>query len=791
MIANWIRLFRWPLAAGLPVLVAAEVDFSHDIVPILKQHCAECHAGEEKKGGFSINTRQQLLAGSEYTDEVVIPGDSEASLLFELISTTERDIQMPPPKKGRMVPEKVAKIKAWIDEGLVWQEGFSFGESSYEPPLKPRTVELPPVVDGRENPIDRILDAYLAEQKIARPVPVGDAAFLRRLHLDVIGLPPSPEQLAEFLESSDPGKRASEITSILGNDIAYADHWLTFWNDLLRNDYTGPGFITKGRFRITKWLYAALLENKPFDEFTRELISPPSDDSSGFIKGITWRGDINSSQTVDVQFAQNISQVFLGINMKCASCHDSFIDRWKLDEAYGLAAIYAKAPLEIHRCDKPTGEMAAPAWIFPELGEIDPAAAQPERLKQLAALMTHPENGRFTRTIVNRLWHRLMGRGIVHPVDAMHTKPWSEDLLDFLAVDLAENGYDLKRTIALIASSQAYQSKAIVLAEDPGEAYVYAGPIAKRMTAEQFLDSIWTLTNTHPGKGDAEVYRVPGDGVDFEVAGKWIWRPHDSPPAAGEKQTFRKIINLTEKPQQATLVITCDNEYRAIINGKQVGHDQNWEQAEAIRVENHLKVGENTILIVGKNAGNSPNLAGLFAEIRSGSDVLAATDETWEWTNRIAGKEGEFSAEPQWAKSQIIANGPWPAATVRAPLNQVINGGAVPIRASLVKNDFLMRSLGRPHREQVVTTRPAELTTLQAIDLANGEILGGLIRRGAANLAGKPDLTNWLYRAALSREPSEAELSLTRQLLGENPDALAIEDLLWSVVMLPEFQMIR
>ena len=124
---------------------------------------------------------------------------------------------------------------------------------------------------------------------------------------------------------------------------------------------------------------------------------------------------------VEVQFAQSVAQSFLGINLKCASCHDSFIDRWKLDQAYGLAAVYATRPLEIARCDKPTGLMATAGWLFPELGKIDPQATQPERLKQLAALMTHPQNGRFQRTLANRLWHRLMGRGIVHPVDAMQT----------------------------------------------------------------------------------------------------------------------------------------------------------------------------------------------------------------------------------------------------------------------------------------------------------------------------------------------------------------------------------
>ncbi|MFM7831572.1 MAG: DUF1549 domain-containing protein, partial [Planctomycetaceae bacterium] len=126
---------------------------------------------------------------------------------------------------------------------------------------------------------------------------------------------------------------------------------------------------------------------------------------------------VSAGQTVEIQFAQSVAQSFLGINLKCASCHDSFIDRWTLDEAWGMAAVYASAPQAIHRCDKPTGSTAQAAWLFPELGQIDPAAPREQRLQQLAALMTHPENGRFTRTIANRLWYKLTGRGIVHPLD--------------------------------------------------------------------------------------------------------------------------------------------------------------------------------------------------------------------------------------------------------------------------------------------------------------------------------------------------------------------------------------
>jgi hypothetical protein len=506
------------------------IDFAHQVMPIFKAHCAECHTGAKKKGGLAMNTRAELLAGGE-NGAVVAPGDAAKSLLIGLLESTDDADWMPP--KGPRVPAKdIAILKQWIAEGLPWEAGIMLGNSGWEPPLKPRLVKLPPAQSGRGHPIDRILDADLTQRGNSLPAAVSDAGFLRRVTLDAIGLLPTPEELDAFLKESHPDKRARRIDALLADDVAYADHWLTTWNDLLRNDYTGTGFITKGRTQITTWLYAALRENKPYDHFVRELIAPPADDSAGFINGIKWRGTVNSSQTREIQFAQNISQVFLGINMKCASCHDSFIDRWKLQEAYNLAAIFAEKPLELNRCDKPIGVMATPQWMFPEIGQVDPKASRDQRLQQLAGLMTHAENGRFTRTVANRLWHRLMGRGIVHPVDAMGTRPWNEDLLDYLGVRFAAEGYDLRKFIRFVMTSQAYQSQSAILKGEPGADYVYAGPIAKRMTAEQFLDAIWQVTETNPLKAEAAADRAEKPETEdrtldslrpAKITAKWIW----------------------------------------------------------------------------------------------------------------------------------------------------------------------------------------------------------------------------------------------------------------------------
>ena len=775
----------------MPSLLFGKVDFAHEVMPILKKHCAECHTGQKKKGGLSMNTRASFLAGSE-NGKVAVPGKPSDSFFIESIQSKDLDERMPPKGDG-VSPEELKKLVAWVTEGMPWEDGIQLGDSGWEPPLKPRVVTLPEAHKGRTHPIDRLLDAYLAKNK--KPVPENskDSAFARRAHMDVVGLLPSPEQLNEFLTNKSANKRKELIDALLADDVAYADHWLTFWNDLLRNDYTGTGFITGGRKQITTWLYEALRENKAYDEMTRELIDAGKD-SSGFINGIKWRGNVSAGQTVHMQFSQNVSQVFLGINMKCASCHDSFIDRWTLEEAYNLASIYADKPLELTRCDKPTGKMSTAKWIFPELGEIDPKAPKAERLKQLAGLMTHPENGRFTRTIVNRIWARLMGRGIVHPVDAMHTKPWNEDLLDYLAVRFAEDGHDLRKFIRFVMTSHAYQSKSVFLSEEPGEDYVYSGPVPKRMTAEQFMDSIWQVTGTNPTKIEAKVdrairgessakpkpARLPKPG---KITAKWIWGPNPNT----KKIKLRKEIKLDSKPDFASFLATCDNAFSLKINGKNVTSSKDWTKPVYQQTASFFKKGDNLIEVDAQMHGGASGFVAQF--IIGKHKTLVETDKSWEVAE---GKEWNAATEVH-----PYGKGPWKKVLDNAIESKTgtTPGGDPPIRAALVKNDFLMRSLGRPHRDQVVTSRPAELTTLQAIDLANGQILADYLSKGARALEAQKKPTeeriDWLFRHALSRKPSPAESALLAEVTTDSVNSQQMEDLLWLVFMHPEFQIIR
>lgn len=803
----WSVLLLLPMIGHVHTASAAEIDFVHDVAPVLQQNCGKCHLGANKKGGLSFNTRSSLLAGGE-GGKVVVPGKSSESSLIAVVVSRDPDTQMPP-QGSRLTEKQVSQLKAWIDAGLPWDEGFVFQKPSYEPPLLPRRPELPPAVDGRLNPIDRILDADLAQHKKPRPKPLDDAAFARRTALDLTGLLPDVETLNAFLADQGPDRRQRWIHSLLANETAYAEHWLTFWNDLLRNDYGGTGFITGGRKQISKWLYKALIENQPYDQMARELISP-TPESAGFSEGIRWRGTVSAGQTVEIQFAQSVGQAFLGINLKCASCHDSFIDRWKLDEAYGLAAIYSSQPMEIHRCDKPIGRQATASWLFPELGQVDAAAPQPERLKQLAALMTHPQNGRFTRTIVNRLWHRLMGRGIVHPVDAMQTEPWNADLLDFLAADFSDHHYDLKHTLELIANSAAYQSQSEVI--DPQteqDQYVYAGPRAKRMTAEEFVDCVWQVTGTAPKRMDAPVVRGKAGDTSSELpqlSGKWVWSNPASAelPKAGETITIRKRFQLAEAPARAGAIFTCDNSCECFVNGQKVYQSDNWERIDGVTLDSSLQAGENQILIVGKNGGADPNPAAIFAEIfirqKSGAPLIIATDETWEWTAARPGAKGKFATEPtDWAPAVPVANQDIWARVKGDLLTQLFHAAISPqpmIRASLLKSDFLQRTLGRPNRDQIVTTRPNELSTLEAIDLNNAQTLADNLSQGARQWVERygsnaGELVDRLYLSMLSRRPTDEEKSLAAEVVGGRPDEQGVQDLIWAILMLPEFQLVR
>jgi mono/diheme cytochrome c family protein len=498
--------------AALPPPANRAVDFGRDIKPILEASCVKCHGRGRDKGDFNLDSLENLMKGGE-SGAAIVPGKSTESVFIELVAGVDPDYVMP--QKGkRLSSEEVGLLRAWIDQGAAWDSSISLGKPT---PANLDTI-APPIPGNRTkaHPIDRFMEPYFASHHVRAPKPVSDRVFARRVWLDVLGVLPPVAELEAFIEDGRSDKRARLVQRLLGNNQDYAVHWLSFWNDLLRNDYRGTGYIDGGRKAITPWLYASLESNKPYNQFVAELVNPTAE-SDGFVKGIVWRGVVNASMIPPMQAAQNVSQVFMGTNLKCASCHDSFVDDYTLADAYGLAGVYSESTLEMAECDKPTGKTAKAKFLYEKLGTIDASAERSERLSRLSEIITGRKNGRLTRTFVNRLWQRFFGYGLVESVDVMDKPSWNQPLLDWLAEDFAQHNYDVKHTIGVILSSQAYQMPAVTLPEIPGADFVFRGPLVRRMTAEQFSDAIGTLTDVWDPRPDQKLIDGHWAGRDFPV----------------------------------------------------------------------------------------------------------------------------------------------------------------------------------------------------------------------------------------------------------------------------------
>ncbi|MEK6781292.1 MAG: DUF1549 domain-containing protein [Bacteroidota bacterium] len=465
-----------------------------EVRSIFAHNCYKCHSAEKTKGELRLDRKDFVMRGGK-SGEVITIGHPEKSEMIRRLLLPRGDKESMPSKGKTLSEKEIATLQLWIKKGALWPDNTDEKSVYRVAELAPRMPVLPSDESGLANPIDRFVNTYFDNKNISWPSVVDDKIFIRRVFLDIIGLLPSPEKVNAFIADNNSSKRELLVKELLDRNDDYAQHWLSFWNDALRNDYSGTGYITGGRFAITEWLYESLRSNKPYDVFVSELISPDKK-SKGFIKGIKWRGTINASQRVEMQAAQNISQVFLGLNMKCASCHDSFISDLKLSEAYAFANIFSDTTLEVNRCDKPTGKMAGTKIIFSELGTIDSTLTVDEKLKQLAEYLTAPQNGRLYRTIVNRMWAKLMGRGIVEPVDLMDNEPWSQDLLDWLASDFFGNKNNLKDLIFTITTSKTYQLPSVGIKNENdivNEDYIFKGMHRRRLSAEQFVDAVSTI----------------------------------------------------------------------------------------------------------------------------------------------------------------------------------------------------------------------------------------------------------------------------------------------------------
>jgi hypothetical protein len=361
----------------------------------------------------------------------------------------------------------------------------------------------------RNNFIDELVFAKLKRLNIIPSALSSDQEFLRRVSLDTTGILPTLEDIKAFLESKDPEKRAKLIDQLIERP-EFAEVWATRFADLFRTGLLDQGH--KGGRLMYNWLRKAVMEDKPYNQFATELLT-----ASGQLKFNPTANFYYVTEFSEPEnLATNVSQVFLGVRLECARCHNHPWEKWTQDDFWGFAAFFGRMGIkDTYENDesqvllKVKGEVIHPKTkqpVSPKYLDGPSEAEQPDQdiRERLAAWITSPKNTWFPRAIVNRMVKHYLGRGLVEPVDDFRVTnpPTSEALLDALATDFVENGYHLKHTARVILNSRVYQ-----LASEPNETnrrdqINYSRYYVKRLMAEQLADSITEVTGVpekYPG----------------------------------------------------------------------------------------------------------------------------------------------------------------------------------------------------------------------------------------------------------------------------------------------------
>ena len=327
-----------------------------------------------------------------------------------------------------------------------------------------------------------------------------DAEFLRRASLDAIGRLPSSEEARAFLADTAPDKRNRLIDRLL-NDPAYGDFWANKWADLVRPNPDRVG--VKSVYLLDQWLRDSFRQNKPYDQFAREII---------LAEGSTHRDAptvIYRDRREPADLTTMFSQVFLGVRMECAKCHNHPNEKWGMNDFYQMAAFFGplkrkgagvSPPISAgteHFYFAPGGTVKNPVTSEvmipkPPDGPVMNVPDHKDPRRALADWMTQPDNPHFARAVANRIWAEYFGRGIVDPVDDFRVSnpPSNEPLLDALAAELVRSQFDLKQLMRFIMRSHVYQLSSTPNNANLADTKNFSRAYRRRLPAEVLLDAV-------------------------------------------------------------------------------------------------------------------------------------------------------------------------------------------------------------------------------------------------------------------------------------------------------------
>jgi mono/diheme cytochrome c family protein len=587
MIRHLAIASTWTATCLVAAAADPAVDYARDIQPLFTRSCAECHGPAKQKAGLRLDTAAGVREGGN-NGPVVTAGKSAESRLVQALNGAN-DLKQMPPKEPRLSAAEVARITAWIDQGAKFPAGADRPTKSTHWSFQPVRPPAPPAVkriDWVRNPIDAFVLARLEKEGIA-PSPEADkVTLLRRVSLDLTGLPPTPDELAGFLKDSSPDAYERAVERLLRSPH-YGERWGRHWLDLARyadsNGYSIDAPRTIWPYR--DWVIKSINLDLPFDQFTIEQLAgdllPGATTDQKVATGFHRNTQINEEGGIDpeqfrveavVDRVNTTGAVWLGLTVGCCQCHNHKFDPLAQREYYQLFAFFnnqdeptlplgpapkaeasAKGkkgpaglttmvlqerttPRESHVLKggdftRPGAKVApgTPA-VLPPL----PAMPQPPNRLDLAKWIAAPDNPLTPRVTVNRIWGVYFGTGLVETENDFGTQgtpPSHPELLDWLAAEFVRRGWSLKELHRLIVTSATYRQSSAARTDlgtiDPRDRLL-ARQVRLRLEAELVRDACLAASGLLDQRiGGPSVFPPQPEGVFRFTQVSRTWAPSD------------------------------------------------------------------------------------------------------------------------------------------------------------------------------------------------------------------------------------------------------------------------
>ena len=560
------------IAATLAARAHAEVSYNRDVLPLLTAKCFACHGADQarRKAHLRLDVRDSALADRDGV-RAIAPGRPAQSELVRRIFSTDADEAMPPLDEGEPLTEEEKQIlKQWIAEGAVYGKHWAF--------QMPKKRPVPDVGDGGDNEIDRFIYARLVEANLTPQRPATREQLIRRVTLDLTGLPPTLEEVDAFLADDSPDAYERVVDRLLASP-RFGERMAAWWLDGARygDSHGYDNDLENSQWPWRNWVIEAFNNNKPFDQFTVEqlagdLLPDATEDqvlATGFNRNHriqTEDGAIDEEWRTEyvIDRVEMMGTVWMGLTLSCARCHDHKYDPISQKEFYQLFALFnnldekgfindlrgSAEPRVRYQAQRFEREAAAIKQRLKEKGAQDKALAELDSRHPMVMVMREMEkprqayvlvrgqydargeevtpglpvalpqlaedeqvtrlsfarwlvNGRHpltARLMVNRLWEQLFGIGIVESSENLGVQadwPSHPELLDWLAVDFVESGWDVKRLMKKIVTSATYRQSHVVdehrLLRDPKNRLLSRSPRV-RLPAEMVRDQALALS---------------------------------------------------------------------------------------------------------------------------------------------------------------------------------------------------------------------------------------------------------------------------------------------------------